>query len=343
MLAGLLLTCSVIALGMQDAAPKRETAELSYTAQDGQSVEVVGVGDIQPGKTTFWSVQGREDSALAKKVLDYLAATGYTDFYFRFGWKNRYVVLKVNHPSARTSYSNGILIGQMNLLESAGEDEPYYDIVQITVPKEQTRFALDVSLALKNQPTLDLENKEGSKGIIEETEVEIGKDPNDYNRSNYSFSTGNGGQSGGRVQAPFEYGPKWMYPFRASYKTWNLLVGITSTFDIDKEKQGASNLVFEALDANKKLIGWVDTEGNPVPIPSRVRVLETICKAYDGKKKSPDELKTIRLVANVTKGSPITGGFILRSNLDFAKVPYLRVRSLKTKSVRITGIPLELP
>jgi hypothetical protein len=158
-------------------------------------------------------------------------------------------------------------------------------------------------------------------------------------------ASGFGGASAGTIIEPYERGPKWSDTLRGlGPRTWNVMLGCSIPVDINQDESDrikgiTRTLVFEGLDAQKRPIRWVNSEGISVATPSNVS--NEIKKAYDGLKKPKDQLQNLKWVAMVGSTSDHSGFYSLRSNIDPAKMAWLRIRSLSSKSVRLTGIPLE--
>lgn len=166
--AGLLLSAG---FASQSADPLASvTVHKTYSAEDFGTVEVAGACTITPDTVTCWDDDGKPSPDLSEKVKAYYIVNSNAEVRYRFGRKNRVIVIKKSGTAnGRAGYltpaENGIYSsGQIG--QNSSGNEPYYEWYAIDVDPNATTTSLAFNLSLSF----------GTGGVIlrEGAEVKVG-------------------------------------------------------------------------------------------------------------------------------------------------------------------------
>jgi hypothetical protein len=95
---GLLFACTVLGLASELQRQSHISVVARYESGDGQIAEGLGVCDISAEKMDCWDMNGKRSSDLNGLLRTRLAARYTNDLRFRYGKKNRFLVLSLVNP-----------------------------------------------------------------------------------------------------------------------------------------------------------------------------------------------------------------------------------------------------
>lgn len=282
---------------------------LLLLSNDRVQIDVLGVAEITTTSVAAWNMDGKPDSGLADQVKA-VALGGYNDVSFKFGKKNRILVVRSkgnNYPSfmqGPNRYVNG--------WQSSSDGNGNVQYLRITA--EPTESTVDIFASLEAPTPAPIEVKfvmnQPVKGAWGEFEVNSYKEtkpqPNTYPYFN-GFHSGVATAPGKPV--------RW----------WNIVI---STRNL---QEGLLVGNVEAYDGRGDLIRYVDQKNRIVTSAEWVASLTN---------SSSESSKFLR--SNITRngyGDPIAS--TITTNIDPKQIKSLKIYASKQIRVKFAGIPLD--
>jgi hypothetical protein len=302
----------LLSVAAQIQTPPDVTVSRVYEA-DGVKVEGVGVCDITSQKVSCWNMDGAEDAGLSQRVSNFFLSSYGNEVSFRFGRKNRWLVLRKAMPAGNSgnfqfngNYASGIQVYD--------QGTPVLELVRISLESPEKEAAISMSLyGLAGPPAVSLPFKTGEKATYDGVEIQIG--------ASQSVKPAPPGQ-------PFSMGAR-------TGKQWSVVIGL----ERPAGSQANAPFSFELLGKDSKPIRYVDKNGEPV---SDLKVLEESQGNLPGRSYPGSSINAKYSAASFTTGSPSTvAAMTAYTNVDPSRIGALRLSSSRQKNVLITGFPMD--
>lgn len=293
------------------------SAKLKYDS-NGVQVEVLCVCEVTPTQVTAWDGDGNPAPQYVRQVQSLVM--GSNDVSFRFGQKNRYVLVRTSSTSGSFANSSGNYVQTINSGYVMGR--PSTSLVRLTGEPTDSTSELIATVQLPPSAPIDIPFSVGQHWAGDGLEAEVDSvlrvkglatsAPTYYDNNFY-----------GRPNAAKT--PKSKYGWR-----------IVMTFKMGADVQPYFGLT--PLDEKKEPIRYVDADGNPVSSGKYLSSQKPVTEPNPYGSQVSDKYMPARFERN---GPSDQIAFSFVSNVDPQKIKFLRATFTRQLRVQITGIPLD--
>jgi|GEM_PF-3368735 len=315
----LALAALPLVLVVQEPKPD-ETVAKRFTRGDFV-VEGLGVCAIGESEVSCWDMDGRRSPSLTEQIRAGLLGRGNNDMSFRFGKKNRYLVVRRSASQPSASYQvNGQYSNNFSFDYSS--NGPVVELLRLSADSADTEATVTAMIhGLEPGRTIDLPLRVGERVQFEGSEFEVG--PSEEIKV-------------GPAPAQPNVPPRWG-------KQWRIYLG-----QGEANRYGNFNLV--PVGADNKPIIYVDKKGDPVSAVEFLRAMPKPDAArnsavnfgrwYPGMPVDPNaKYQEVRLLMNSEQ--TVRGATTVVSNVNPRYIRALRFSATPTRRVAITGFPLD--
>ncbi len=292
-----------------------------YSDEDGNSIKILGVANITSDKVSAWDTSGEISESLAKKLDEVLRTRSQQDIQFRFGKKNRYIIVESDKSNPSISWrSDGD--DYMQNLYLSGSSAEKLSLYRVTRDPASTKLSLSASINSTKQNKAAVPVVTGKK-----TEV---------NGLMYEYVSA----------TPVETPVSTRYTgVRMKGKCWKLIFKTEATKPDDQKKAGTEMQMgpyygMSVSGADGKPILYVDMAGNPVSAetylldPDQDQQYDTMGMQVKGKTHKYTRASTIT-------GMTVSGAMSVQTNINPAKIKVLNLTWTTSKNIRFSDLLLD--
>ncbi|HWA84160.1 MAG TPA: hypothetical protein VG820_12025 [Fimbriimonadaceae bacterium] len=287
-------------------------ATVSRTYQgDGLKFQGIGVCEVRPDKVSCWNMDGAADPDLTKQVDDYYRTNANAEISFRFGRKNRLLVV-AKQPSREINVNYQSVGGNYAAMAGYSQNGLPFDLVNMAADASQSEVGIVVNLYGLPGPTpVVVPFKKGETATYGGVQIEVGA----YTPVKPEEGTN-------------------PYGLPTSGKNCRVVLGTES----QGTRVSAYGYSYSALDGQGKPIRYVDKNGEPV---SDMKVLEDASPATNP--RFPGASPSSKYPsAHFQAGSPSTAGATsFYTNVNPARIGSLKIYASSQKRILINGFPLD--
>lgn len=314
LIAGSLLGFS--SLRQTDEPAVREYID-RYTDENGISIEVLGVCDIEPNKLAAWDTKGARSQTLEDIVSKFLEKQQYPDLPFRFERKNRYVAIRHASPNGVSlSIQGADSTNQISQTQGYGLPDESISLIPAYASKGQKETSLFVTVPdgkvqilefpLRNKQSKKLSSGECTLEKVKALRIEDIDGIDENYRVRYSM-------------------------LMVNNKAWGIYFRLPSL-------QASQQSAFLLSPKNSKQILIVDVNGNPLALS--YKDLKPV--PYDPVFHVPADPKSFAIGASTVVLRPNSTSPIVATNINPANIRSIQVLMMATKRIALVHIPLDM-
>lgn len=291
-----------------------------YTDELGKTHKILGVANISPDSVVCWDPSGAVSADLTKKVEDLLRSRMQQELQFRFGKKNRYIIIETDRNTSNVTWRAEGDDYLQNVYYS-GSPADKLSLFRLSKDPKATATALWATFTSQNANKAMIAVEKGKKseanGILME-----------YSNSSVTDTPLTSRYSGQRI-----IGKCWKMIFKAE--------------PIKKEDSKSAvtdpsfpyyNMVAEGADG--KAILYVDMKGNPVS--AETYLLDPDQEGRYDNSGMPIKTKPHKYTrAAVTAGMTVSGAMSIYTNINPSVIKNLTYTWNTSKTVKFDELPLD--
>lgn len=294
-------------------APQDQIIKVDYEYKDeeGRTCSILGMADITADSVSCWDTSGKISEELNAKVADMLRRSNSTDLSFRYGKKNRFLIVQADKADVYYSWRSDN-DSNFQMVYNLGSNS---SIQLYRCTKDSSDKMLSLSLSITN-------NKQNS------TEIPLVKDQkSSIGKVTMSFSS----------CVPIE-GPPPSRDTNQPYhgKFWKVILSVDGIKD---PYFPYNNLTANGQDGAQIL--YVDMNGKPVPGKTYLEDPYPDPNYGDPRMPKPDTKKHKYARAVVLQGLYAQGAVSLYTNIDPQVLKALSVKWNTTKTIKFADVPLD--
>jgi len=318
---GLALVATFCLSAAYQATNNETKVGYEYSDEEGNSIKILGVANITPDKVTAWDTSGEISEALTKRIDEVLRTRSQQDIQFRFGKKNRYIIVESDKANQSISWrSDGD--DYMQNLYLSGSNAEKLNLYRVTRDPASTKLSLSASINSTKQNKAEVPIVAGKK-----TEV---------NGLMYEFISA----------TPIETPVSTRYTgVRMKGKCWKMIFKTEATKPEDQKKVSSEMQMspyygMSVSGADGKPILYVDMAGNPVSAETYLLDPDQD-QQYDnmGMQVKAKTHKYTR--ASTITGMTVSGATSVQTNINPAKIKVLNLTWTTSKNIRFSDLLLD--
>jgi|GEM_PF-5260583 len=294
------------------------TAIGKYKSADGATLEVVGVCRATDDNVTCWKLDGSDSKDLVGFIKADLAkqapANPYAGaFTFRFGRKNRIVIVKSTQPTGMVGASFAIVgVGARPNLGGFGMQTTESTVQGQTSHYELRACAEDLKATTTTLHALEYQSAAPSKAIDCRMGANVAVNGETYTINTIVPQDKN-------TSGPFNGLPSWIIRFKCN-----------------RNGPSPSSVQLDFLDASGHALQYVDPAGKPVSDEEYQRMIQ---KNSGNSENEPVNVSTYRRARVQINGQP--DGLYVATSFDPSLISKIAIRVTYSRSIDIAGIPLD--